>query len=86
MNQSKRPPAKAKTPKRLTASIKKDTVNPADWLRYDFRSACEDCTHFCLTDFSCTLGYHTSHHREEKQQSDYILSGRIAQCRFLEID
>lgn len=83
---TKQRPAKPKTAKRLTPSIKADTVNPSDWIKYDFRSACEDCSHFKFSDLTCTLGYNTKFHREQIQQEQFFLSGKIAQCRFLEID
>lgn len=73
-------------PKRTRPSIRKDAVNPADYLKYDFRSACEDCSHFNSLQGTCTLGYNTAPHRKAQQQHDYELTGTIAQCRFLEID
>lgn len=73
-------------PKRIRPSIKKDGVAPGDYLKYDFRSACEDCSHFDSLNISCTLGYNTAPHLRARQQHDYELSGMIAQCRFLEID
>lgn len=72
--------------KRIRPSIKKDAVAPGDYLKYDFRSACEDCSHFDSIEETCTLGYKTAPHRRAQQQHDYELSGMIAQCRFLEID
>lgn len=80
------PKAKNKTPKRLKASIKKDVVNATDWLRIKMLSACEDCTHFKSDSTSCTLGYSTEPHLRETQNRSYLLSGRIAFCRFHEID
>ncbi len=72
--------------KRIRASIKKDRVSPSDFLRYDFRSSCEDCSHFNSLKILCTLGYNTSPHLKAQQLYDYEVSGKIAQCRFLEID
>lgn len=72
--------------KRIRSSIKKDAVNPTDYLKYDFRTSCEDCSHFDSKTSSCTLGYNTAPHRKAQQIKDYELSGVIAQCRFLEID
>ena len=74
------------TPKRLKSSIRMDAVNPADFLRYDFRFACEDCTHFAPQEERCTLGYESKWHRKEFQIASYELSGKMALCRFLEID
>jgi hypothetical protein len=76
----------AKTPKRLHTSIRFDTVNPGDYLKYDFRSSCEDCTHFNRDVESCTLGYESKWHRKEFQTQSFELSGKMALCRFLEID
>ena len=75
-----------KTPRRLKTSIKRDAVHPADYLKYDFRSACEDCTHFKASNTSCTLGYGTSWHLEAFQAQEYERTGKMALCRFLEID
>lgn len=74
------------TPKRLKASIRMDAVNPSDYLNFDFRFACEDCTHFALSDERCTLGYESKWHRKDFQIKSYELSGKMALCRFLEID
>lgn len=73
-------------PKRIHPSIKKDGINPSDYMRYDFRSACEDCSHFNSLSITCTLGYKTGPHLRAQQQKDYANGGKIAQCRFLEID
>lgn len=73
-------------PKRIRPSIKKDAINPRDYLHYDFRTSCEDCSHFDSKNESCTLGYNTTPHRKAQQQHDYNLTGMIAQCRFIEID
>jgi hypothetical protein len=74
------------TPKRLRTSIRFDAVNPVDYLKYDFRFSCEDCTHFNSENESCTLGYNSSWHRKDFQIKSYDLSGKMALCRFLEID
>lgn len=74
------------TPKRVTQSIKKDKVSASDYLNYDHRWSCEDCTHFNSSGESCTLGYVTSHHLKRQQTKDFELSGRMAFCRFHEID
>ncbi|MFN8845718.1 MAG: hypothetical protein ACK5V3_01220 [Bdellovibrionales bacterium] len=75
-----------KTPKRIRPSIKKDKVNPTDYLRLRLPWSCDDCTHFNPEQESCTLGYHTKHHRRVQQIKDYELSGSYALCRFQEID
>jgi hypothetical protein len=73
-------------PKRIHPSIRKDGINPSDYLKYDFRTACEDCSHFNSLSVTCTLGYKTGPHLRAQQQADYNMSGKIAQCRFIEID
>jgi hypothetical protein len=75
-----------KTPKRLSTSIRFDPTNPVDYLKYDVRFACEDCTHFDFANEKCTLGYNSKWHRKEFQKKSYELSGKMALCRFLEID
>ncbi|MFN7905769.1 MAG: hypothetical protein ACK5P5_11360 [Pseudobdellovibrionaceae bacterium] len=75
-----------KTPKRVTQSIKKDVVNPSDYLKYQMLSACEDCSHFDEATEKCTLGSWTVPHRRAQQMKDYELSGKIAFCRLIEID
>lgn len=81
-NMSKRNP----TPKRLQQSIRHDPVNPTDYMKYILPWSCEDCTHFELQKETCTLGYHTKWHRREYQKKSYELSGKVALCRFQEID
>lgn len=74
------------TAKRLKTGIKTDVINPSDYARFDFRFACEDCSHFALEEQRCTLGYESKWHRKEFQKSSYELTGKMALCRFLEID
>lgn len=75
-----------KTPKRPRTSIRRDAIHPQDYLKFDHRFSCEDCSHFRESDASCTIGYGTHWHRRAFQQKEYELTGKIAQCRFLEID
>ena len=74
------------TPKRLGSSIRKDGINPAAYNRYHLPWACEDCSHFDRDQERCTLGYITAPHRRAQQAYDYALSGKVALCRFQEID
>lgn len=80
------PKAKSKSQSRLHASIKKDHVNPRDYLAYDTRFSCEDCSHFDPIHTVCTIGYNPAHHLKEEQTRQYLLAGNMAFCRFLEID
>lgn len=77
---------KSKTPKRITQSIKKDAVHPTDFRKYVFLSACDDCSHFDTAKEECTFGYRVAPHRRAQQIKDYEMSGKMALCRFLEID
>lgn len=75
-----------KTPKPLRTGIKRDGIHPSDYIRYLQPLSCEDCTHFKPSDESCTLGYVTKWHRRAFQKHEYELKGKMALCRFLEID
>jgi hypothetical protein len=74
------------TPKRTRQSIRLDAVNPSDFLKYDLTFACEHCSHFDASSESCTLGYNNHNHRKEQNLKTYSLNGKMAFCRFLEID
>lgn len=72
--------------RRIHPSIKKDPMTAYDYLHYDFRFACEDCSHFAIESGTCSIGYNTAPHRKAQQQHDFELGGRMALCRFHEID
>ncbi|HND84240.1 MAG TPA: hypothetical protein PLU50_00465 [Pseudobdellovibrionaceae bacterium] len=72
--------------KRINPTIKHDGVNPSDYLKYDLRSSCEECSHFDSIKIQCTFGYVVEPHLKINQQKSYTLSGKIAFCRFHEID
>lgn len=80
------PKGKGKSQPRLHASIKKDAVNPRDFMKYDTRFSCEDCSHFDGEKVLCTIGYNPQHHLQAQQNHQYLLAGNMAFCRFLEID
>jgi len=71
---------------KLKNTIKKDGIHPRDYLRFEHRLSSEDCSHYKWSDASCTIGYVTLWHRREIQQKDYELTGKMALCRFMEID
>jgi hypothetical protein len=73
-------------PKRISASIKKDTIHPEAYNRYKLPYACEDCSHFKTSDETCTLGMPTENHLYRNQISSYNISGKVALCRLQEID
>ncbi|MCB0412662.1 MAG: hypothetical protein KDD22_09060 [Bdellovibrionales bacterium] len=67
-------------------SVIYDKVNPTDFLKLDITYACEQCSHFDTENERCTIGYDCSLHRRKAQLKMYELSGRMAFCRFCEID
>ena len=71
--------------RRPRKSIKLDAVNPGDFRRYDLIFACEQCSHFAPVAGSCTIGYRAQHRRDD-QLALYERTGKMAFCRFLEID
>jgi hypothetical protein len=75
-----------KTGRKPRVSIRRDPMNPSDYLNYQFRFSCEDCTHFKASDATCTLGYWPQWHRKAFQTEEYERTGKMALCRFLEID
>ncbi len=79
-----RGPSPAPAPMR--ASIRYDGVNPVDFNKYNFAFACEHCAHFAADSKSCTFGYNVVPHLHDTQMRSYTLMGRMAFCRFLEID
>lgn len=74
------------TPKKPRPSIIFDPVNPTDYRTLNIQYSCEQCSHFDPQNLSCTIGYPTRAHRREQQEKTYFLTGRMAICRFLEID
>lgn len=75
-----------KTPKRPRPSIRKDFVLASELRIYNFKYACEDCSHFGTTEEWCSLGYNSKNHRRAEQIRSYELSGKMALCHFMEID
>ena len=80
------PKSKEKSAPRVHPSIKKERVSPADYLKYETRFSCEDCSHFDGEKILCTIGYNPQHHLNAVQTHQYALAGNMAFCRFLEID
>ncbi|MGZ3726980.1 MAG: hypothetical protein ACXWQQ_14340 [Pseudobdellovibrio sp.] len=75
-----------KQSKRIGASIRKDAINPTAYIRYKQPLACEDCSHFKVSNETCTLGMPTEAHLRRNQELSYNISGKIALCRIQEID
>lgn len=79
-------PAKKSSEKKIKPSIKKEPIHPSDYMKYNLPLACENCSHFSSPTETCTLGYMTAPHLKRNQEKSYSLSGKIAFCRFIEID
>ena len=77
---------KRSTPKRLQQTIRHDPVNAEDFLKYKLPWACEDCSHFDHVKKECTFGYNSRWHLRATQEQSYFLNGKMALCRFQEID
>ena len=86
MKKSMSSSTKIPTPRKLRTGIRHDAIQPGDYLKYEMPFACEDCSHFHHQEEYCTIGYNASHHRRAYQEKCYELSGKVALCRFLEID
>lgn len=78
--------ARKKTPKRLTPTMKKEVIQARDYLHYTLPFSCDECSHFKADNETCTLGLPTEHHLKRNQEKSYFLSGKMALCRFQEID
>lgn len=79
-------PHKSPSPKRIRRSPRFDRVNPSRFIKQDFIYYCEQCSHFDALNKFCSIGYNPPKHMYEDQQKAYNLMGKIAYCRFLEID
>lgn len=66
--------------------MKKDAIQARDFNTFKIPYACEDCSHFASETTKCTLGFNTANHLRAFAIQSYELSGKMAQCRFLEID
>ena len=77
---------KKNSQKKIRPTIKKEHIHPADYMKYNLPLACENCSHFSSQNETCTLGYMTTPHLKRNQDHSYSLSGKIAFCRFIEID
>jgi len=75
-------------PKRNTArrSPIMDPINPRDYRRMTIIHTCEQCSHFAPAEKECTLGYVAENHLAATQKRNYELYGKVAFCRFEEID
>lgn len=76
-------PDRRTTPRR---SLIYDPIHPRDFRELDIIFACEQCSHFDEGTLSCTIGYEAEKHMRAAQIKSYELSGKVAFCRFTEID
>lgn len=63
-----------------------DRIDPRLFNQIDLMYCCEQCSHFDEIHQKCTIGYDASKHLRKVQLHTYNLSGRMAVCRFQEID
>lgn len=63
-----------------------DKVHPKDFNQLNMIYYCEQCSHYDFDNDRCTIGYESSIHAKAFQDKMYELSGRVAFCRFCEID
>ena len=54
-------------------------------MKFEMIFNCEQCSHFAPSSGICTMGFQPQHKRLE-QLALYELTGKMAFCRFLEID
>ncbi|MCS6837426.1 MAG: hypothetical protein NZ480_01145 [Bdellovibrionaceae bacterium] len=74
------------TTKPLKNSIKRDGLHPKFYNSMKHALSCEDCSHFAPSSGICTIGYVNHWHRKKFQEHEYHLTGKMALCRFIEID
>jgi hypothetical protein len=70
----------------IRRSLILDPIHPRDYRELTIIYNCEQCSHFAPGDKTCTIGYDTSNHLATKQKENYERLGRVAFCRFCEID
>jgi hypothetical protein len=63
-----------------------DPIHPKDYRELDIIHCCEQCSHFASGSQSCTIGYDAKKHLRATQIKNYELLGKVAFCRFTEID
>lgn len=63
-----------------------DTIHPRDLRELDIIFCCEQCSYFAPETKTCTIGYEADKHTRDVQMKHYALTGKVAFCRFTEID
>ncbi|MCB0385816.1 MAG: hypothetical protein KDD43_10525 [Bdellovibrionales bacterium] len=67
-------------------SVILDGIHPRDYRTLKFTYCCEQCVHFDGDKVDCSMGFSHDLHGREAQLRTYRLTGKMAICRFLEID
>jgi hypothetical protein len=70
----------------LRRSLILDPIHPRDYREMTIIHCCEQCSHFAPATQQCTIGYDAFNHVAAKQKENYERLGRVAFCRFCEID
>ena len=76
----------AKKTKARRLEVKSDPVSPRDFNQLNIIFACEQCSHFDGENISCTIGYNAKNHLKETNLKSFHQTGRMAFCRYQEID
>jgi hypothetical protein len=76
----------AQKPTRILPEFNLEPVDPVDFNEVRLAFSCESCSHFDSANARCTLGLSASNHLRQRQLDAYRVGGRMAICRFLEID
>lgn len=84
---SRNPPKSHKDPIiNSKRGVIRDKMDPREFNSLNFIYCCEQCSHFDEPNQFCTIGYDASKHLRKVALHSYNLSGRMAMCRFNEID
>lgn len=70
----------------IKRSLILDPIHPRDWQSLTIIYACEQCSHYDEIRRSCTIGYDASKHQKAVQDELFQRTGKVAFCRFSEID
>ena len=63
-----------------------DPIHPRDMRELNVVYTCEQCSHFDESTIQCTIGYDAKKHLKAEQDRLYERTGKVAFCRFSEID
>lgn len=72
--------------KKSSRSVIKDPVKAKDFNQLNIIFACEQCSYFQPHNGLCNLGFPNGVHKRKAQMKNYNMSGRLAFCRYSEID